>query len=105
MTIGFEFVGGPQDGKLVSGQLGEGCDAERHYLFTSHGTVGFLFKVASDFAIETLAHEGLNSNKRHNFQKHFYVVADRLEADGEVYVRAECVPNAINAGEVRPSVR
>lgn len=67
MAITFEFVGGPQDGKLVSGQLGEGCDAERHYLFTSHGTIGFLVKVTSDFAVETLAREGLNSNERHSF--------------------------------------
>jgi hypothetical protein len=95
LNIIFEFVGGPHDGKSVSGFLGEADDAERYYLFTSHGTVGYLFKVASDYAVETLARGGLKAGRRHNFQKHFYVVTDRIEDEGEVYVRAEYVPEAV----------
>ena len=57
MKIAFEFVGGPLDGKTLVGVLGNGSDAERHYLFTNHGTVGQTFKVASDYTVETLASE------------------------------------------------
>ncbi|MBW3539266.1 MAG: hypothetical protein KY476_03275 [Planctomycetes bacterium] len=94
MHIKFEFVGGPHDGRVAAGFVGEAGDAERYYLFTNHGTLGYLFKVASEYAIETLAREGLRAEKKHHFQKHFYVIADRLEHQDEVCVRAKYVPNA-----------
>ena len=97
LDVTFEFCGGPHDGKVTCGRLGEGGDAERYYLFTNHGTVGYLFKIASDYTVETLAREGLQARKRHNFQKHFYVVAQRAEDDGEVYVKAEYISDAVKA--------
>lgn len=89
LKICFEFVGGPNDGYVLDGVLGEGSDAERYYLFTNHGEVGHRFKVASPYAIETLAEEQLKVEKRHFFQRHYYVVTDRLQDGDEVWVRAE----------------
>ena len=71
LSIIFEFVGGPYDGKVATGDLGEAGDAERYYLFTNHGVVGYLFKVASEYAVETLSREGLRPNQGWQFQKHF----------------------------------
>lgn len=88
----FEFVGGPSDGKSVQGSLGDGGDAERYYLFTHRGSVGQRFKVASDYAVETLAHEELKIEEPHHFQRHYYVVAERLEDGDEVWVRAVYQP-------------
>ena len=97
LRITFEFVGGPNDGKVLHGTLGEPSDAERYYLFTNHGAVGQRFKMASQYAIETLAEEQLKDEKRHCFQRHFYVVSDRLEDGDEVWVRAEYVPKAVKS--------
>ena len=94
LNIIFEFVGGPKDGNVVSGALGEPCDAERYYLFTNRGAVGNRFKVASQYAVETLVREQLKEKKRHYFQRHYYIVADRFEDDEEVWVRAEYVPES-----------
>lgn len=94
LRITFEFVGGPNDGKVLHGALGESSDAERYYLFTNHGAVGQRFKVASPYAVETLAEEQLKEEKRHCFQRHFYVVKDRIEDGDAVWVRAEYVPDA-----------
>ena len=93
LSIIFEFIGGPHDGKLATGGLGEAGDAERYYLFTNHGVIGYLFKVASEYAVETIAREGLEAHRRYHFQKHFYIVTDRLEEDEEVYVRAQYIPD------------
>jgi hypothetical protein len=93
-NIKFEFIGGPNDGNIFNGTLGDGSDAERYYLFTNHGAVGQRFRVASEYAVETLTKEQLKEEKRHNFQRHFYVVTDRVEDDDEVCVRAEYVPEA-----------
>ena len=90
-----EFVGGPSDGNILHGTLGEPSDAERYYLFSNHGTVGHCFKMASQYAIETLVEEQLKEEKRHRFQRHVYVVTDRLEDGDEVWVRAEYVPEAV----------
>ncbi len=92
LQITFEFIGGPLDGNVLHGTLGEPSDAERYFLFSNRGTVGHRFKVASNYAVETLAAEQLKSEKRHQFQQHYYVVADRVEDDDEVRVRAEYVP-------------
>ena len=94
MKIIFEFVGGPLDGTTLVGNVGDGSDAERYYLFTNHGAVGQRFKVASDYAVETLAREQLKVEERHHFQPHFYVVRDRVEEGAEVLVRAEYVPKS-----------
>lgn len=92
--IRFEFIGGPHDGKILGGIFGEGDDAERCYLHTSHGTLGFLFKIASEYAVEMLLSKGPDEVKRRCIQRHFYVVADRLEDQSEIHVRAEYVPEA-----------
>lgn len=94
MKIRFEFVGGPHDGKVLHGTLGEPSDAERYYLFTNHGTVGNQFKVASPYTVETLANEQLKEETPHHFQRHYYVVTDRSEDDSEVHIRAEYLPEA-----------
>lgn len=94
LRINFEFIGGPNDGKILHGVLGEPSDAERHYLFSNRGTVGQRFKVASGYAVETLAREQLKEDKRHHFQRHYYVVTDRLDDGDEVWVRARYAPEA-----------
>jgi hypothetical protein len=91
LTIAFEFVGGPHDGKVVTGLLGDAGDAERYYLFSNHGALGQRFKVASDYAVETLAQEHLQITERHFFQRHYYCVTDRTTDDDQVYIRAEYV--------------
>ena len=91
LKITFEFVGGPNDGVSLEGTLGDASDAERYYLFTNHGTVGQRFKVASEYAVETLAQETLQEERRHYFQPHYYVVTDHLAENNEVLVRAEYV--------------
>lgn len=90
LNITFEFVGGPNDGKVVQGKLGEPTDAERHYLFSNRGRIGQRFAVASDYAIESLMDKELTANDP--IQRHHYVVTDRLEEGDEVWVRAEYVP-------------
>ena len=90
----FEFLGGPSDGKSVQGALGDGGDAERYYLFTNHGTVGHRFKVASEYAVETLAHEELKVEEPHHFQPHYYVVTERLDEGDEIWVRAMYQPGS-----------
>lgn len=91
LNITFEFVGGPNDGKVVQGKLGEPSDAERHYLFSHRGRVGQRFAVASDYAIEYLADKGKAIEDP--VQRHHYVVTDRLEEGDDVWVRAEYSPD------------
>jgi hypothetical protein len=93
----FEFVGGPHDGHVLQGTLGDGSDAERYLLISNWGTVGHLFKVASQYAVETLARELLKEERRHHFQRHFYVVAERWEDVDEVWVRADYAPRAVES--------
>lgn len=92
LKIIFEFVGGPNDGKVLHGVLGEPSDAERYYLFSNRGTIGHRLKVASRYAIERLAEEQLKEEREHHFQRHYYVVTDRIENEDEVHVRAEYEP-------------
>lgn len=91
LNIKFEFIGGPNDGKVVEGKLGEPCDAERHVLLSNRGLVGQRFAIASDYAIDVLTGEGKNAE--HGIQRHYYVVADRQQKAGEVWVRAEYAPD------------
>ena len=95
LNITFEFIGGPNDGKQLHGVLGEGSDAERYFFVSNRGTLGQRFKVASQYAVETLATEQLKEEKRHHFQRHFYVVTDRLEDGEKVGIRAEYVPETV----------
>jgi len=97
LDVIFEFVGGPNDGKTVRGRLGEPSDAHRYYLFSHHGRMGQSFKVASEYAIEALATEGVKAESLDRFQQHYYVVSDRLEEEGEVWVRAEYAPEISGA--------
>ncbi len=90
----FEFVGGPIDGRVLQGPLGEGDDVERYYMFSNHGAVGQRFKVASDYAVQTLLREKLEEESPHHFQQHYYRVTDRIEDDEEVWIRAEYVQDA-----------
>lgn len=94
MDIHFEFVGGPLDGRVYHGRLGDPSDAERYYLLTHHGTVGQRFKVASPYAVETLASELLQEETPHHFQRHFYAVNSRRGDDDEVWISAEYLPEA-----------
>lgn len=91
MRITVEFVGGPLDGQNSVGEWGEPSDAERYFLLTHHGVVGQRFKVASQYAVDTLVRERLQVETRHNFQKHFYEVTDRFENEDEVALRVEYV--------------
>jgi hypothetical protein len=97
LSITFEFVGGPKDGHVVEGTLGDSSDAERYYLFSHRGAVGNRFKVPSQYAVDTLASEELKDDRRHYFQQHFYVVTNRREEDDHVWVRAEYVPEAVES--------
>jgi len=97
LRITFEFVGGPNDGNVLHGRLGDPSDTERYYLFSNHGAVGQRFKTASPYAIETLAEEQLKDDRKHHFQRHYYVMTDRIEDDTEVWVRAEYLPDATEA--------
>jgi hypothetical protein len=94
LKIIFEFIGGPHDGRTLEGVVGEGSDAERYFIFSNWGRIGQRLKVASDYAVETLARERLREDKRHYFHGHFYVVTEHLEDSGEVWVRARYRPRA-----------
>ena len=102
LKITFEFIGGPYDGMVLSGKLGEPSDAERYYLFSNHGALGQQFKVVSEYAIETLAKERLKAEELHVFQPHFYVVAGRIEDGGEVWVSAAYAPGAVETDRSAP---
>ena len=91
LNIIFEFAGGPHDGKTLQGRMADGGDAERYYMFTNHGTVGQRFKVASDYTVETLTREQLTIAKPNRFQRHFYVVTDRVDGEDEILIRVEYV--------------
>jgi hypothetical protein len=90
--ITFQFVGGPNDGQVVRGVVGESSDAERYYFFSNRGTVGQRFKVASEYAVDTLMRERLKVEQPHRFQRHYYVVTDRLEDGDAIWVRAAYAP-------------
>ncbi len=89
MKIIFEFAGGPLDGKSVAGTRGDQGEAERYYVLTHRGRIGQQFTIASEYAIEFLADEGLQTDTPHRFQRHVYQVTERLQEHGEVLVRAE----------------
>ena len=91
-NITFEFIGGPNDGKIVEGGLGEAGAAERLFLFSNRGHVGQRFKVASDYAVEMLASAIDQGQTSSCFPSHYYVVTDCLQHSNEIWVRAEYAP-------------
>lgn len=99
-NITFEFIGGPHDGKRLHGVVGDGSDAERYFLFSNRGRVGQRFRVASPYAVETLAREQLKDERRHYFQQHFYVVTTHLDDGEEILVRAEYLPDAVESSRL-----
>lgn len=93
MKITFEYIGGPHDGFVTEGVLGDGGDAERCYHFTNSGTVGYVFKVASEYLVKLLLEEGPQAAHRAGLPKHYYAVAERVDGENDVYIRAEYVAN------------
>ena len=93
LTITFEFVGGPDDGNITTGRLGEASEAERYYLFSHRGRVGQRIKIASDYSVDSLASDWPLRKHPGSFRHHYYVVTDRLEDVEEVWVRAGYLPN------------
>ena len=97
MNIIFEFVGGPMDGKVLRGTLGGTKRCRAMLSFLEPRTVGHQFKVASNYAVATLAEEQLKADRRHQFQQHYYVVTDRIEDGHQARVRAEYVSQTTDA--------
>jgi hypothetical protein len=85
----FKFVGGPLDGKTVVGRRGQQDEADRYFALSNHAQLGQQFRVASQYAVETLASEELQEQQPHHFQQHQYRITDRLEDHEKVFVRAE----------------
>ena len=91
MKLIFKFVGGPLDGKKVVGRRGQQDEADRYFALSNHARVGQRFRVASQYAVDTLATEERQEQQRRHFQQHEYEVTDRLEDAEKVFVRAEYV--------------
>ena len=91
MRIRVQFSGGPFDGKTVVGNSGKQDEAERFYLLSHRGRIGQRFRVASEYAIDTLADELLQHERAHHFQPHCYEVIDRVETRIGVVVRVRYV--------------
>lgn len=89
MRLIFKFKGGPMDGKTVLGEPGKQDEADRYYALTGRGRVGQRFKVASPYAVDTLAKEQLQEERPHHFQEHVYEVVDSHEDQEKIFVRAE----------------
>lgn len=79
------------DGTTVHGQPGRQDEADRYYALTHHGRVGQRFRIASQYAIDTLAEEQLKTDRPHHFQEHVYQVVEHLEDEDKIIVRAEYV--------------
>ena len=104
LDVTFEFVGGPNDGRVVRGKLGEQSDAHRYYLFSHHGRVGQVFKVASEYAIDALSGGAVEEQSVDRFQQHYYVVTERREDEhgGKVWVRADYAPEVSKGTSAKP---
>jgi hypothetical protein len=89
--IVFKFIGGPKDGETLIGRFGEGDEAEKYFVLSNHGRVGQRFRIASEYAVETLASEKLQEDAPHHFRPHVYRVTDCLEDQYKVFIRAEYV--------------
>ena len=74
----FKFAGGPLDGKIVAGNPKEDGEAQDYYTLSCHGRRGQRFRVASEYAVNTLMSEHLKEEKPHHFQEHLYEVVERI---------------------------
>jgi len=92
LNILFEFLGGPNDGQVVQGRLGDCSDAERLYLFTDRGRVGQHFKIASQYVIDSLAQVRRRDEALPQFHLHFYTVSECVEEADEVWIQATYLP-------------
>ena len=91
VKITFRFSGGPLDGKVVVGDERHPGEACRYYALSYGGQIGQRFRVASDYAVNTLAREMLQVETPHRFQEHRYEVIDHFELAGRVLIRARYV--------------
>jgi hypothetical protein len=91
MRVIFKFLGGPLDGKTVTGEPGEPGEAQRYYALTCHGRLGQRFRTASEYAVNVLLTEKLQGEKPHHFQQHYYEVTDRIDNGDVLVVRTEYV--------------
>src|SRR5262245_30292085 len=94
LEIIFEFVGGPNDGKIVEGALGESSDAERYYSTAYCEATLNRWPTVPWFVARSLAREQPKDEPSHHFQRHYYVVTDRLEDGDQVWVRTQYDPEA-----------
>jgi hypothetical protein len=81
--VRFEFVGGCRDGEIV-----EGFAANPFYWSCDRGTVGQIFSVASDAAVDSV----LNGEPTGPVLNHRYRVAEKSFVGGITHVRAVAVP-------------
>ena len=94
----FKFAGGPLDGKTVAGKPQEEGEARAYYTLTYHGRLGQRFRVASEYAVNILAHEHLQEEEPHHFQHHVYEVVERIRNRHVLLVRAEYVERGVEEG-------
>ncbi len=87
MKIIIKFAGGPWDGRNLVGVRGAQDEADRYYALSNHGRVGQRFRVASQYAVDTLVEEELQEERRHNFQPHCYEVLDHIRNRATTLVR------------------
>jgi hypothetical protein len=93
----FKFLGGPFDGKTVTGSPGEEGDAQKYYALSHHGRMGQRFRVASEYMVNTLAAEQLQEQRPHRFPQHFYEVVDRIDNRHVLFVRVKYVETPVRA--------
>jgi hypothetical protein len=91
MKIIIKFAGGPWDGRTLAGMLGDQDEVGRYYLLSNHGRLGQRFRVASQYAVDTLAEEELKEERPHNFQQHSYEVIDHIQNEETTLVRVRYV--------------
>jgi hypothetical protein len=92
LKIQFEFLGGPHDGRILEGTIGDASDAELCFLSSNWGTIGQGFNVASQYAAEAMASSKVHGEDRPGLRSYFYAVTDCLDESGEVWVRAAYDP-------------
>ncbi len=94
----FKFVGGPLDGKTVTGKPKPEGEAREYYTLTYHGRVGQRFRVASEYAVNRLVSERLKEENPHHFQQHVYEVVERIRNPHVLLVRAKYVEESAEEG-------
>ena len=87
----FQFAGGPLDGKTVTGTIQEEGEAWEFYVLTCHGRLGQRFRIASEYALDTLASKYLKEREPHHFQQHVYEVVECIRNSRVLLVSADYV--------------